>query len=159
MRTYFESQERDKNGIWAPTSSWVISERAIRVDHNSEGAAIRQPSERITTEMRFAVGLEIATSSKVFPALHPNRTSRFWCMAHFTARVPSCHRDLFQPISNILCERRARPNPNRHACCSAKPLRILKVALATASSTPSLPKMRMQSKPKSIGYHVAAKAR
>ena len=27
MRTFFESQERDKNGIWAPTSSWVISAR------------------------------------------------------------------------------------------------------------------------------------
>jgi ubiquinone/menaquinone biosynthesis C-methylase UbiE len=27
MRTFFESQERDENGIWAPTSSWVISAR------------------------------------------------------------------------------------------------------------------------------------
>ena len=27
MRTYFASQERDANGIWAPTSSWVISAR------------------------------------------------------------------------------------------------------------------------------------
>jgi hypothetical protein len=25
MRSYFESQERDGKGIWAPTSSWVIS--------------------------------------------------------------------------------------------------------------------------------------
>ena len=27
MRTFFESQERDESGIWAPTSSWVISAR------------------------------------------------------------------------------------------------------------------------------------
>ena len=27
MRAYFESQEADKDGIWAPTSSWVISGR------------------------------------------------------------------------------------------------------------------------------------
>ncbi len=27
MRAYFESQERDEKGIWAPTSSWVISAR------------------------------------------------------------------------------------------------------------------------------------
>ena len=27
MRTFFENQERDENGIWAPTSSWVISAR------------------------------------------------------------------------------------------------------------------------------------
>ncbi len=27
MRTFFESQERDGHGIWAPTSSWVISAR------------------------------------------------------------------------------------------------------------------------------------
>ena len=27
MRTFFESQERDSKGIWAPTSSWVISAR------------------------------------------------------------------------------------------------------------------------------------
>lgn len=27
MRTYFESLERDEKGIWAPTSSWVISAR------------------------------------------------------------------------------------------------------------------------------------
>ena len=27
MRDFFESQERDENGIWAPTSSWVISAR------------------------------------------------------------------------------------------------------------------------------------
>jgi ubiquinone/menaquinone biosynthesis C-methylase UbiE len=27
MRTFFESQERDENGIWAPTSSWVVSAR------------------------------------------------------------------------------------------------------------------------------------
>jgi hypothetical protein len=27
MRTYFERQERDEKGIWAPTSSWVISAR------------------------------------------------------------------------------------------------------------------------------------
>ena len=27
MRQYFESQERDEAGIWAPTSSWVISAR------------------------------------------------------------------------------------------------------------------------------------
>ena len=27
MREFFESQERDENGIWAPTSSWVISAR------------------------------------------------------------------------------------------------------------------------------------
>lgn len=27
MRTYFESQEADEDGIWAPTSSWVISAR------------------------------------------------------------------------------------------------------------------------------------
>ncbi len=27
MRAFFESQERDEIGIWAPTSSWVISAR------------------------------------------------------------------------------------------------------------------------------------
>ena len=27
MRAYFESQERDDKGIWAPTSSWVITAR------------------------------------------------------------------------------------------------------------------------------------
>ena len=27
MRTFFESQERDEKGIWALTSSWVISAR------------------------------------------------------------------------------------------------------------------------------------
>ena len=27
MRAFFENQERDQNGIWAPTSSWVISAR------------------------------------------------------------------------------------------------------------------------------------
>jgi ubiquinone/menaquinone biosynthesis C-methylase UbiE len=27
MRSFFETQERDTNGIWAPTSSWVISAR------------------------------------------------------------------------------------------------------------------------------------
>ncbi len=27
MRSFFESQERDEKGIWAPTSSWVISAR------------------------------------------------------------------------------------------------------------------------------------
>lgn len=27
MRTFFEGLERDRNGIWAPTSSWVISAR------------------------------------------------------------------------------------------------------------------------------------
>lgn len=27
MRNFFESQERDKTGIWAPTSSWVITAR------------------------------------------------------------------------------------------------------------------------------------
>ena len=27
MRTFFKTLERDKQGIWAPTSSWVISAR------------------------------------------------------------------------------------------------------------------------------------
>jgi hypothetical protein len=27
MRSFFEDQERDAQGIWAPTSSWVISAR------------------------------------------------------------------------------------------------------------------------------------
>ena len=27
MRTFFKSHERDENGIWAPTSWWVISAR------------------------------------------------------------------------------------------------------------------------------------
>jgi hypothetical protein len=27
MRAYFETLERDERGIWAPTSSWVISGR------------------------------------------------------------------------------------------------------------------------------------
>lgn len=27
MRSFFESQERDADGIWAPSSSWVISAR------------------------------------------------------------------------------------------------------------------------------------
>ena len=41
MRTFFESQERDENGIWAPTSSWV-NPPATRSDSRS---SIRQAKE------------------------------------------------------------------------------------------------------------------